>query len=245
MQTDHARYLQPAKSFSETERDGVYKAIFTRRDVRNEFLPTPVDDALLMRLLEAAHAAPSVGLMQPWNFTIIRDAGRRKAVHGLFAKANEEAAGQLAGAQKKLYTSLKLEGILKAPVNICISADRTRGGEFVLGRSHNRNMDLYSTVCAVQNFWLAARAEGIGVGWVSIFDHDELKDLLGMPDHVEIVAYLCVGHVDQLYDRPELAAKGWRQKIPLSRLVFQEHWPDRPSILALYREVECRLPASG
>lgn len=241
---DHVlNHLKPAGAFSQSEKDAVYRAIFSRRDVRNEFLSDPVPDELLTRLLEAAHAAPSVGLMQPWNFTIIRSDGRRRAVHSLFEKANAEAAAQLHGETKARYNSLKLEGILKAPVNICVTADRTRGGAFVLGRTHNRNMDLYSTVCAVQNFWLAARAEGIGVGWVSIFDHDALRDLLGIPDHVEIVAYLCVGHVDRLYDQPELAVKGWRRKIPLEKLVFHETWLDRPSILTLYREVPCRIPA--
>jgi len=94
----------------------------------------------------------------------------------------------------------------------------------VLGRTHNRDMDLYSTVCAVQNLWLAARAEGIGVGWVSIFHEAELKDILQIPDHVAIVAYLCIGHVDRLYDEPELQAKGWRKRIDLKDLVFEEQW---------------------
>lgn len=237
------RHLQPASAFDEAARQSVYRAIHTRRDVRNEFLPDPVDDVLLMRLLEAAHAAPSVGLMQPWDFIIIRSEARRRAVHALFEQANNEAAEQLDGARKSLYASLKLEGILKAPVNICVTADRSRGGNFVLGRTHNANMDLYSTVCAVQNFWLAARAEGIGVGWVSIVDHEALKACLGIPAHVEIVAYLCVGHVDRLYDQPELAVKGWRQRLPLARLVHAETWPDSPEILKLYREVDCRLPA--
>ncbi len=229
MQDQNNGGLLPAASFSPEEREGLYKAIFTRRDVRNEFLSRPVPDDVLLRLLAAAHAAPSVGMMQPWNFTIIRDENNRRAVHSLFEKANFEAASQLHGQRKQLYNSLKLEGILKAPVNICVTADRSRGGDFVLGRSHNPNMDLYSTVCAVQNLWLAARAENIGVGWVSIFDHDALRLFLGMPDHVEIVAYLCVGYVDQLYDQPELAVKGWRQKIPLDKLIFEERWQDRPA----------------
>lgn len=234
--------LTPAASFTQEERDGLYKAIFTRRDVRNEFLSRPVPDDVLLRLLTAAHAAPSVGMMQPWNFTIIRNENNRHAVHSLFEKANFEATNQLRGQRKQLYNSLKLEGILKAPVNICVTADRSRGGDFVLGRTHNLNMDLYSTVCAVQNLWLAARAENIGVGWVSIFDHDAVRVLLGIPDHVEIVAYLCVGYVDQLYDQPELAVKGWRQKIPLDKLIFEERWPDHPQIVELYREIEvCKV----
>lgn len=236
----HSSHLAMAGPFSESEIDAVYRAIHSRRDVRNEFLPDPVSDAVLKRLLAAAHAAPSVGYMQPWNFTIIRDEANRRAVHALFHDANLEASDLLKGEQKRRYMALKLEGILKAPVNICITCDRKRGGDFVLGRTHNANMDLYSTVCAVQNFWLAARAEGIGVGWVSIFDHDRLKAHLGIPETVEIVAYLCVGHVEQLYTSPELAVKGWREKIPLDRLIHDEHWPAESHVLSFYREIECR-----
>ena len=178
--------------------------------------------------------------MQPWNFLLIRDEARRRAVHSIFHEANIEAADQLTGEQKLRYMSLKLEGILKAPLNICITCDRRRGGSFVLGRTHNPAMDLYSTVCAVQNFWLAARAEGVGVGWVSIFDHDRLKEFLGIPDSVEIIAYLCVGFVDQLHNQPELAAKGWRDRLPLESLIYEEKWPERSHELDFYREISCR-----
>lgn len=112
--------------------------------------------------------------------------------------------------RRPLYSALKLEGIATAPVNLCITCDRTRGGKVVLGRTHNRDMDIYSTVCAVQNLWLAARAEGLGVGWVSIFHEGDMRMILNLPDHVVPVAYLCIGHVDSLYQTPELQAKGWR-----------------------------------
>jgi 5,6-dimethylbenzimidazole synthase len=240
MQGNHARHLAQAGPFSEAETAAVYRAIHSRRDVRNEFLPEPVPDDVIQRLLTAAHAAPSVGYMQPWNFMLIREEANRKAVHRIFEDANDEAADKLQGEQKRRYTALKLEGILKAPLNICITCDRKRGGDFVLGRTHNPQMDLYSTVCAVQNFWLAARAEGIGVGWVSIFDHRRLQQHLGIPESVEIVAYLCVGYVDQLYVKPELAVKGWREKIPLEKLVFDERWPEASHVLGFYREIACR-----
>lgn len=214
----------PAAEFSDSERAAVYKAIETRRDVRDQFLPDPVPDAVLARLLDAAHHAPSVGLMQPWNFIVIREGARKEAVRRLFEAANEEAAAMFEGERRSLYSALKLEGICKAPVNLCITCDRTRGGRVVLGRTHNRNTDLYSTACAVQNLWLAARAEGIGVGWVSIFHDEAMRDLLSIPDHVEIVAYLCLGYVDRLYGRPELEVKGWRKRLPLDTLVFQERW---------------------
>jgi 5,6-dimethylbenzimidazole synthase len=219
--------LGPAETFADFEKNAVYRAIKLRRDVRDQFLPDPVPEALIWKLLAAAHCAPSVGFMQPWNFILIEDAARREEVWQLFAQANEEAAQMFGGERQALYRSLKLEGIRKAPLNLCVTCDRKRGGDVVLGRTHNPQMDLYSTVCAVQNFWLAARAEGIGVGWVSIYHDADLRRLLGIPDHVEIVAYLCVGFVDQLYSEPELARKGWRQRLPLEELVFREGW-DKP-----------------
>ena len=219
--------LGEAEKFSDAERDAVYKVIRSRRDVRDQFLADAVAQDVLLRLLAAAHQAPSVGLMQPWNFIVIRDAALRQRLWQAFSAANDEAVMQFAPDKQALYRSLKLEGIRKAPVNLVVTCDRTRGGKVVLGRTHNRNMDLCSTVCAVQNLWLAARAEGIGVGWVSIFRDADLRALLAIPDHVEIVAYLCLGHVDQLYRRPELEAKGWRRRLPLEELVFAEKWGRR------------------
>jgi 5,6-dimethylbenzimidazole synthase len=219
-----ANCLTPAAPFSLDERDAVYRAIYARRDVRNEFKSDPIPDETLRRILEAAHAAPSVGLMQPWNFVLIRSDAVRGAVHEVFTRANDEAARLFPDYMGHQYRTLKLEGILKAPLNICVTCDRTRGGDVVLGRTHNPDMDLYSTVCAVQNLWLAARAEGIGVGWVSIYNDADLRAALHVPDHVAIVAYLCVGFVDQLYDRPELEAKRWAKRLALDDLIYEECW---------------------
>ncbi|MBU4528778.1 MAG: 5,6-dimethylbenzimidazole synthase [Hoeflea sp.] len=216
--------LAPAAGFSASERDAVYKAIFTRRDVRDQFLPDPVPDDVLRRLLEAAHNAPSVGFMQPWNFVIIRSQAVRDQIASAFGRANDEAAAMFPEERQSTYKSLKLEGIRKAPLNICVTCDRERGGDVVLGRTHNESMDLYSTVCAVQNLWLAARAEGIGMGWVSIFHDADLKAILGIPDRIEIVAYLCLGYVDELYERPELEVKGWNKRLCLDDLIFEEGW---------------------
>lgn len=219
-----------AARFSDAEKRAVYKVIETRRDVRDQFLPDPVCDDILKRLLIAAHMAPSVGFMQPWDFIIIKSAQTKGKIWEAFNTANMEAEALFEGGQQSLYRSLKLEGIRKAPVNICITCDRTRGGEIVLGRTHNRDMDLYSTVCAVQNLWLAARAEGIGVGWVSIFNDADLRAILGIPDHLAIVAYLCVGHVKDLYDQPELQAKGWAKRLALDSLIHEERWTGRSAI---------------
>lgn len=225
MRTELSDALVRAGAFPCEERQAVYRAIETRRDVRDQFLPDALPDDLVGRLLHAAHSAPSVGFMQPWNFLLVRSEETRRAVHGAFLKANAEAADLFSGERQAQYRALKLEGILKAPLSICVTCDPTRGGTVVLGRTHNPRMDVYSTVCAVQNLWLAARAEGVGVGWVSIFHDSDIREILGIPAHVEIVAWLCVGFVDQLYAEPELAVKGWRQRLPLDELVFEERWP--------------------
>ncbi|MFC3692214.1 5,6-dimethylbenzimidazole synthase [Chenggangzhangella methanolivorans] len=218
------RERRAAGPFDAAARAAVYRAIESRRDVRNEFLPDPVSDEILARLLKAAHCAPSVGLSQPWSFILVRSAEKRAEVAGIVARRNEEAANMFDGERAAQYRRLKLEGIEAAPLNICVVADRSRGGPVVLGRTHQDDVDLYSTVCAVQNFWLAARAEGIGVGWVSIFEPDDLKPAFGLPEHVCVVAYLCVGHVERLHVRPELEARRWGERLPLADVVFDERW---------------------
>jgi len=205
--------------FSDLERESVYRAIFSRRDVRGEFTSQPVCPQVLSRILMAAHYAPSVGFMQPWNFIIVRSQETKKKVHALFAQAHEEAAGMFEGEARETYRKLKLEGILESPINICITCDRDRAGPVVIGRTHIKTMDLYSSVCAVQNLWLAARAEGLGLGWVSILDQARLKDVLAIPGRVVPVAYLCLGHVTHFHDRPELQAAGWLPRLPLGDVV--------------------------
>ena len=219
--------LVDAGAFSDDERAAVYRAIETRRDVRDQFLPDPVPEPVLQRLLAAAHAAPSVGFMQPWNFIVVRDETVRGEAWQAFARANEEAAALFPQERQAAYRSLKLEGIRKAPVSICVTCDPDRAGPVVLGRTHNPRTDVYSTVCAIQNLWLAARAEGVGLGWVSIFRDEDIRTLLDIPERVEIVAWLCLGYVDQLYREPELAIKGWRQRLPLEELVYRARWGDR------------------
>lgn len=210
--------------FSDDERAAVYRAIFTRRDVRSQFTSRPVGNDVLTRLLTAAHHAPSVGFMQPWNFIVVRSDAIKLRVQSAFSAANAEAEAMFDDQRRPLYSALKLEGILQAPVSLCITCDRSRGGPVVLGRTHAPEMDLYSTVCAVQNLWLAARSEGIGVGWVSIFREGDLRDIIGLPIDVVPVAWLCLGYVDELYEQPELQAKGWAARLPLEGLVFQETW---------------------
>ncbi len=216
--------LVPTTNFDEVERNAVYRAIFTRRDVRSQFLATPITDAEIARLLLAAHHAPSVGFMQPWSFVVIYDQSVKNSVKSLFQSANDEAVLMFKDNQRTDYMKLKLEGITDAPINICVTCDRKRAGEVVLGRTHVPETDLYSTVCAVQNLWLAARSEGIGVGWVSIYHEAELKALLGIPGDQVVIAYLCVGRVAQTHASPELAEKNWRQRLKLAELIHFNGW---------------------
>ena len=212
--------------FAADARAAVYHAIFSRRDVRGQFIADPVPDDVLSRVLTAAHFAPSVGYMQPWSFVIVRDPAVKERIHAAFREANAEAAGMFEDAKQEIYRELKLEGIREAPINLCITCDRDRAGPVVLGRTHIKAMDIYSTVCAVQNLWLAARAEGLGVGWVSIFHQASLRETLGLPPRIVPIAYLCLGYVSHFYDRPELEAVGWRQRLPLEELLHFERWGD-------------------
>lgn len=217
----------PTGAFSGDERNAVYRAIFERRDVRKDFLPDLVSGETLRRILMAAHHAGSVGYMQPWDFLVIQQRETKQAVKNLFVQANEAAALQYQGDKADLYRGLKLEGIEEAPINICVTCTRERGGPAVLGRATVPETDLYSTCCAIQNLWLAARAEGLGVGWVSILDYEALKDVLGIPQPVWIVAYLCVGYVKAFADQPDLEKAGWRKRMPLDQLVHYETWGKR------------------
>jgi 5,6-dimethylbenzimidazole synthase len=210
--------------FSAEEKRGVYRAIHERRDVRAQFRPDPIPRAVLARVLAAAHHAPSVGFMQPWDFILIDDSALRRAIQQLFARENELAAANYRGEQEALYRSLKLEGILESALNLCVTCDRRRGGPHVLGRNTVLDTDLFSVCLAVQNLWLMARAEGIGVGWVSILDARELAGLLALPEGVVPVAYLCLGYVTEFAPVPELQQRGWRERLPLQELLHHNRW---------------------
>ena len=206
-------------SFNESDRAAVYRAISARRDVRHGFVDRPLPEDLLQRLLAAAHSAPSVGLMQPTRFIIIRDRVIRTAVHGIFEAANRNAAASYRGIQADQYAALKLEGILEAPQNICVVCDSSNQRGHQLGRHTMPETALYSTICAIQNLWLAARAEGVGVGWVSILDPARLRTLVKIPDHILPVAYLCIGYVDRFASEPELERCGWETRVPLGSAI--------------------------
>src|ERR1700674_1696003 len=178
--------------FASPLRRGVYEAIFRRRDMR-EFLCDPVPDEVLARVLIAAHHAASVGFSQPWDFVIVRDLERRREVRRVFDQERERNAAQFTGARREKFLSLKLEGILEAPLNLIVTCEPDRFGPGVLGKVSIADVEIYSACLAVENLWLAARAEGLGVGWVSILRNDALRKIFGIPDNVIPVAYLCVG----------------------------------------------------
>ena len=200
----------------------VYRAIHERRDVRH-FVPLPVDPATLARLLAAAHAAPSVGLSQPWRLVRITRPALRQQIHDLVQHERLRTAAALddRGAE---FLRLKVEGILECG-ELLVAGVRDGGVSEVFGRRTLPEMDVASTACAVQNLWLAARAEGLGLGWVSMFDPVALGALLGFPPRVRALAILCLGHVEQFYSAPMLVLEGWRTPRPLDELVHEDAWP--------------------
>ena len=210
-----------SEPFNLAERDAIYRVIAARRDVRRGFLATAVPDEVLLRILDAAHRAPSVGLMQPARFVLVRDAALRRRVHAIFTRANEQAIAGYEGERREAYEALKLEALLEAPLHVCVLCESESAQGHGLGRQTMPEMAVYSTVCAIENLWLAARAEGIGVGWVSILDVAAVRELLRVPERLTLVAYLCVGYVEAFGDAPELEQVGWERR----RLL--EVWVDR------------------
>ncbi|GLU47914.1 nicotinate-nucleotide--dimethylbenzimidazole phosphoribosyltransferase [Nocardiopsis ansamitocini] len=216
-----------AHAYSEAERATVYRAIRERRDVRAGFRPDPVPDAVLTRVLQAAHQAPSVGFSQPWDFVVISDSEVRTRVRDLVQRQSEDYARALPGARARAFSGLKVEAILDTPVNVVVTVDPTRGGRPSLGRHAQPHAAGYSAALAVENLWLAARAEGLGVGWVSFSAERELARALDLPPHLQVVAYLCVGYVEDFPTEPELSLGGWAQRRPLSWAVHHDHYGQR------------------
>jgi 5,6-dimethylbenzimidazole synthase len=207
--------------YSDEERAAVYRAIRERRDMRH-FLPDPIDPELLRRLLDAAHHAPSVGFMQPWRFIRITSNGLRGQIHALVERERVQTAKAL-NEREDEFMKLKVEGILDCAV-ILVAALCEQRDKAVFGRRTMPEMDLASLACAIQNLWLAARAEGLGMGWVSLFEPEELKSLLAMPADSQPVAILCLGHVEQFYEKPMLEQENWAARLSLDDLLFENHW---------------------
>lgn len=209
--------------FSRAERTAVYRAIEQRRDVR-QFVACKLDEDVLRRLLAAAHAAPSVGFMQPWDFIVVRDRAVRRKIRDHVLAQKEKAGRHYKDERADLYQRLKVEGILDSSLAIAVTCDPRRGGRVNFGRVTMPQTARFSVCAAIENFWLAARAEGLGVGWVSILEPAWLKALLNIPRPVEFVALLCVGAARDFPKDPILLTSGWRKREPLEKLVHSERW---------------------
>jgi 5,6-dimethylbenzimidazole synthase len=209
------------QDFTAEEIESVYRVIRERRDMRH-FLPDPVDPAVLERLLLAAHHAPSVGYMQPWRFIRITDPALRIQIHALVENERLKTAAAL-GDRKDEFSKLKVEGILDCG-ELLVAALCDKREPHIFGRRTLPEMDLASLACAIQNLWLAARAEGLGMGWVSFFDPTELAALLGIPAGGKPEAILCLGHVEAFYPQPMLEMVDWEKRRELAELVFENRW---------------------
>jgi len=213
--------------FTEAEKNGFYKAIYSRRDVRSHFISKAIEDEKLAKILHAAHHAPSVGFSQPWNFILIKDSETKKKIKKSFEEEKDRSSRLVEEPKRSEYLAFKLEGILKSPVNLCVTYDPSKFGPFVIGRSSIPEAGLYSVCCAIQNLWLAARTEGVGLGWVSILSNYTLKQALDLPEHVVPVAYLCLGYVNEFADKPDLETAGWLPRLELKDVIYFEKWNQR------------------
>lgn len=227
MNTKDEGIKEMTDNFTDAEKRGFYKAIYSRRDVRSHFISKPIENDILSKILHAAHHAPSVGFSQPWNFILIKDIDTKKKIKESFEKEKNRSSQLVEEPKRSKYLSFKLEGILESPVNLCVTYDPTKFGPFVIGRSSIPEAGLYSVCCAVQNLWLSARTEGVGLGWVSILSNEILKETLELPEHVIPVAYLCLGYVDEFAEKPDLETKGWLPRLELKDVVYFEKWNDK------------------
>jgi nicotinate-nucleotide--dimethylbenzimidazole phosphoribosyltransferase len=214
------------RDFDDAEREAVYKVILARRDIRS-FLTEPIPDDVLERILIAAHHAPSVGYMQPWNFILIRDRERLKQIQRVVERERVRASENYQDLKQEYYLRLKVEGLLQAPITICVTNDSSRGGPHVLGRNTIPETDLMSTSCAIENMWLAARAEGVGMGWVSIYQKEDIRQILNIPDHIDPVALLSIGYTAHFPEIPLLERVGWRNRLDLQTLIYHDFWGNR------------------
>jgi len=206
------------------EQPGLYEVIQRRRDVRAEFTGEPVDDAVLTRVLSAAHAAPSVGMSQPWDFILVRDKDIRTEFHAHVQHERDEFASTLDGERADTFSRIKIDGILESSLSVVVTYDPERGSPAVLGRHAIADAGLYSVCLAIQNLWLAATAEQLGVGWVSYYREEFLRELLDIPQGIRPVAWRCRGPVSRFQQVPDLERHGWRARTPLADVVHTDRF---------------------
>ncbi|WP_248931111.1 5,6-dimethylbenzimidazole synthase [Paenibacillus hamazuiensis] len=215
-----------AHPFTAAEKAAVYKAIEQRRDIRS-FRPDPLPEELLLRLLQAAHHAPSVGFMQPWNFIVVKSQETKERLRQAADKERRALLLHYEGEQAQKFARLKIEALTEAPITLCVTLDPTRGGLHVLGRNSIPETDLASVSCAIQNLWLAARAEGLAVGWVSFYKKQDIRHILDIPPHIDPVALLSVGYTDEFPEKPLLETANWRKRLDLKELIYAERWGEK------------------
>ena len=216
-----------AWAFPAAGRQALYDVVAARRDVRR-YRPDPVGDDVLRRVLAAGHAAPSVGHSQPWRFLLVQDPTTRERAAVMADAERLAQAEQLEPDAARRLLDLQLEGIREAPVGVVVCCDRRTPAAGVLGRATFPDADLWSCACAIENIWLAARAEGLGLGWVTLFDPEQLGALLGLPDGVQTLGWLCLGWPDERPPAPGLERAGWSRRAPLDDVLLHDRWPGRP-----------------
>jgi 5,6-dimethylbenzimidazole synthase len=233
--TSVGRWAVRPVGFSAVDEPGLYATIFRRRDVRGQFSTEPLDEAILAKVLAAAHAAPSVGLSQPWDFVVVRDRATRGRFRAHVLEQRQAFADSLPEDRAERFAGIKIEGILEAACGVVVTYDPARGAPSVLGRNTIADAGLYSVCLAIENLWLAATAEGLGVGWVSFYEEAWLAELLGIPSDIRPVAWLCIGPVTHLEDTPDLERAGWRNRLDLGAVCHQERWGHRDPDWVKYR----------
>ncbi|MDC0704315.1 5,6-dimethylbenzimidazole synthase [Priestia megaterium] len=210
-------------SFTNDEKQAVYKAIYGRRDVRT-FLSDEIPNETVYNILQAAHSGPSVGFMQPWNFILVSDTEVKNKLAWAADKERRALAIHYEGEKKEDFLELKIQGLKEAPLTICVTCDPTRGGSHVLGRNSIPETDMMSTACAIQNMWLASYAEGLAMGWVSFYKKNDVRDILHIPPHIDPVALMSIGYTDKYPEKPILEQVNWEKRRDLDKLIYHNVW---------------------
>ncbi len=206
----------------------IYTVIKKRRDVRSWFDDRVIPENVIAKILMAAHYAPSVGFSQPWNFIMIKDISTRNKIKNLVIEKRKEFESNLSEEKKSLFSDIKIEGIMESYMNIAVTCDFERSGPDIIGRSTIKETSEYSAVLAIENMWLAARSENIGIGWISFFNPEDVKKILKIPENIKLVAYLAMGYLKEEHDIPELQEKKWKDRMQLEDLIFSEKWNNKP-----------------